>query len=87
MRTFPISYNIYEKMTQRTKGKSKTHMTERKRPNVYVTCVQEEQRRMKEKHLLTNILFDILNRPVPSLGELLAFFVLFYKYIRYLSNI
>ncbi len=56
------------------KEKSKTHMTERKRPNVYVTCVQEEQRRMKEKHLLTNILFDILNRPVPSLGELACFF-------------
>jgi hypothetical protein len=75
MRTFPISYNIYEKMTQKErKEKSKTHMKERKRPNVYVTCIQEEQRRMKEKHLLTNILFDILNRPVPSLDELACFF-------------
>jgi hypothetical protein len=25
--------------------------------------------------------------PVPNLGELACFFVLFYKYIRYLSNI
>ncbi len=39
MRTSPISYNIYEKMTHNEgKEKSKTHMKERKRPNVYRIC-------------------------------------------------
>jgi hypothetical protein len=38
----PISYNTYEKMTHKERKEKSKHMTERKRPNIYVTCVQEE---------------------------------------------